>query len=927
MGNIENKRYWNIVKGVSITSIVIGHCCHFLVPFVYLYHLAIFFFVAGYFYNEKKYGDDPYLYFLAKIKANWKKFVIYTTFFILIHNFLYNKGMIINTNVYYIKDMIQCFINTLMFCGTEAMGGAMWFVPVYIIASSIFGIIIFYSRKISTLFKSNTNLAKNVLIIYATLFIGFVGVYLNRKEFLFIFHAQTAFLVIPFFTIGYFVRNYCDNVFKYLKIWIFIPVMLLLGYFAYKQKIWINLSDNIIGNDHYFYLISIFGFYFCLYLSKILFNIKFIKNGFDLIGKYSFEIMASHFFIFKIIDYIYARIQDIVDPTVYGVFPYAFKNLWLIYILLGIIIPVITFYLFDKFKAKILENIKEKNYIEQISSVKDKFVDKFIKIIKDKKFIILMALLFLLTFSLPILKLGIMHNDELMSRFWSMNGFKKFYMHYFNEQLQKGRALSCFIIPFTMYLGFIGKSTYMFKFFQSLSIIICAITFGVAIYKILKNKKVAIFSIMLFLGFLPITFEPTVPSVFVTFYNVSVFLLLISLMLYNNYLETAKLRSLIFSMIILFFVELSYEAFVTYVPLYLLLYLYRKGIKNLFKDIKGWILPILVGITYLVLYIIASKVFPSNYDGNKIDKINLLTSFNIIYYIARYSLPGCYIFSDKYNYLYNVYYRVNLIDIIRTIIMTLIFGLGIIVIFIKNKYNSKIKEEAYDKKSILKVVFFGICAIVLPILPISVATMYQKMDIGIITVALPVTFFSYFGAILIYSFLIYFLIERFDLAKYLVIPILLLGIIKVQNMNNVISIEANNNYNRLLKMESFVESDFFEENNIKEIYAPDLFITKNTLAIHDGYWNEFARFKGKDICIKNEVGNSESTNLYFLEEDECFEVIKDNTIYIISKEDIDRELNINLNEKEKIKTEISDECKIIREWKIYTLNMSEIVKK
>lgn len=51
--------YWDIVKGWGIIAIVLGHTGYFAGAFVYLFHLALFFFITGYFYNETKYGDTP----------------------------------------------------------------------------------------------------------------------------------------------------------------------------------------------------------------------------------------------------------------------------------------------------------------------------------------------------------------------------------------------------------------------------------------------------------------------------------------------------------------------------------------------------------------------------------------------------------------------------------------------------------------------------------------------------------------------------------------------------------------------------------------------------------------------------------------------------------------------------------------------------
>lgn len=65
MINEKNHQYWNILKGVAILSIVIGHTYPTLGPFVYLYHLAIFFFIAGYLYKEKNMETIPF-YILYK---------------------------------------------------------------------------------------------------------------------------------------------------------------------------------------------------------------------------------------------------------------------------------------------------------------------------------------------------------------------------------------------------------------------------------------------------------------------------------------------------------------------------------------------------------------------------------------------------------------------------------------------------------------------------------------------------------------------------------------------------------------------------------------------------------------------------------------------------------------------------------------------
>ena len=49
--------YWDIVKGIGIVSIVLGHSCFFAVKWVYAYHMMLFFFVSGYLYSDTKYKN------------------------------------------------------------------------------------------------------------------------------------------------------------------------------------------------------------------------------------------------------------------------------------------------------------------------------------------------------------------------------------------------------------------------------------------------------------------------------------------------------------------------------------------------------------------------------------------------------------------------------------------------------------------------------------------------------------------------------------------------------------------------------------------------------------------------------------------------------------------------------------------------------
>ena len=891
MININNKKYWNIVKGVGILSIVIGHSCHFLVPFVYMFHLAIFFFLGGYFYKEDKYGDNPYNLLISKLKSNWEKYFVYSLFFILLHNIFFKLGIIINTNIYSISNMTTSIINTSLFFGTETLSGALWFVPVYIFASVLFGIIVYYSRKVSD--------KKNMFIIACSVLFGLLGCYLIHRNIYLMLHVQTSFLVIPFFMIGYFLNNYINDLKKYLNIVVGFICMVVLIYLSFRTNFRINLTDNITGNYLLFYFVSCVGIYFCLVVSYVFNKIKLVEKLFNFIGRYSFEIMAFHFLIIKIIDFIYSLpkiMNGTISSDIYGIFPYAYKNLWPVYIILGTLVPALLFYLIDMIRKNNFNNNKIINDLKSNSKIK-----------------ITLFILLIICVGLPILRLGIMHNDELMSRFWSSQGFASFYKHYFVEQIEKGRALSSFIIPITMYLGFIGQNSFSFKFFQYISILLCLIFMSKLLYNIFNDKKIVLVYSLIFLSFIQISFEPTVPNVFVTFYNISICALLYSLLLYWKYLNNNNIKYLTISALIFFIVELTYESFITFIPIYILLYIYKKGFKNIFKDLKAILIPVGTGMVYLIFYVLCSKLFPSNYSGNQIGNINIINSIKIISNLGYYSFPGSYLTSDKYSYLLKYHLNFNSVDMLRLGIFVILFFI-IILVVLPGKSNINKKME---KVTFFKTIFAGICVIILPIIPISIASMYQEMDIGGITLGLPVSFFCYFGSVLIVTIISIYIAKKYKYGKYVIIVILLILSTGVQLMNNIFSREAAKDFNRILTIERFLDSNLFNKMNNSSIYSKDLFITKHTLFVHDSHWNDFAKLHNIPVTFINSEGNENDVRLYYLENINTFKLIYNNKIYYISENDLKNKYSNCLVQ--------SNEFLLKSNWKLYELNGNNLI--
>lgn len=327
--DVKNKHYWNILKAIGIIFIVMGHCNPILHEFVYLFHLPLFFFIGGYLYSKEKYIEKPWDFFVRRLQTNWKKYVLYSLIIMYFHNLFLKVGIIYYDSIYYLKDFVINTINTFIFLGHESMAGGLWFVAVYIISSVIFSIMMYYINKIV-----NNKWLKYICLIIVTIIIGGIGVYLVRKGCVLIVNAQIAFLVVPFFTIGFLLKNNIKDVSRILSIIAFVFVTVSLLYVMNNHLLSVDLANNIVSNYWLFYLCGIFGIYFSLYISKIINLFSGLTKVFDNIGSYSFEIMAFHIIVFKIIDIVLtipAFMNNTAIISEYSRFPYAYVKAWPLY--------------------------------------------------------------------------------------------------------------------------------------------------------------------------------------------------------------------------------------------------------------------------------------------------------------------------------------------------------------------------------------------------------------------------------------------------------------------------------------------------------------------------------------------------------------------------------------------------------------------
>lgn len=346
----DRSLYWDIVKGWGIIAIVLGHTGYFAGAFVYLFHLALFFFITGYFYNEKKYGDAPFIYFGSRLAGAWPRYMFYTLFFVLLHNFFVTHGLYNGQEVYNHTKMLTAWMSSLSFNSPEQIQGALWFVPVWLVSSGLFAGCIWFGRKVSRL-SDGSNTVKLTACAASSIMIGLIGLFLNMRSCSLPYNLHTALLVVPLYLIAWFMQLFLTDFRRYTVWYGCLVSAILLHLINTKLHIFIDLASMHIPGI-LFYPVSVIGIYFVLSLSDLSERINILAKIIAFLGRHSFDIMAVHFTVFKLLDFAYARFILKNIPETLSSFPVAFRyELGPFYILIGLFLPALIGWCVDRVTA------------------------------------------------------------------------------------------------------------------------------------------------------------------------------------------------------------------------------------------------------------------------------------------------------------------------------------------------------------------------------------------------------------------------------------------------------------------------------------------------------------------------------------------------------------------------------------------------
>ena len=372
--------YWDIFKGLAIIMIVFGHTGHGG-AFVYLFHLELFFFVTGFLYNEMKYGDQPFTFLQKRIEGAWPRYTVYSIFLALTHNYMVKHGLMApGTDVHYaLPEMLTSLFHGMIFQSPELLAGPMWFVPVWILGAALFGGVVWLARCFGRM--------KDAIIVLCALLGMGIGYYFIGQGIRLFYGFELSFFVLPLFAEGYFLRKYAGDFATKIRgplvLGLLVVSFIALKLFV-KNGIWFDLSARSV-HGAWFFVGTAIGTVFTLMLTLLIEKLtcglcdtsvasamrmgeadrsttwapmlqkirRSIGEALAYIGRHSFDVMAFHIFVFKMLDMFLRKLYFRNPAMDLSGYPSPLsEHYWMLYTLVPLAVSILAGWILDRIGAR-----------------------------------------------------------------------------------------------------------------------------------------------------------------------------------------------------------------------------------------------------------------------------------------------------------------------------------------------------------------------------------------------------------------------------------------------------------------------------------------------------------------------------------------------------------------------------------------------
>lgn len=279
--------FLDFAKGIGIFLVVFGHCLSSQVPFIYAFHMPVFFFISGYVFTKKNIGDI--------IIDKFNRLYIPFIFFFTVSWLFYLTPLLIKGNSADIQEHLLNIKNILI--GEEENGGnvPIWFLVCNFTLCVLYAVLLKYVKSIE--FQSLICLA-----------LGITGAYMYKHSIVLPWKLDPAFSSILFFHAGYLAAKKhwiakANNFSTPLLVAMIAGSIVISAYFSNLNIVLSGISKvNLIHNTMGEYVPFIVTAFLCIFwYMMISFKAGNLSDIVTYYGRNSLVILGTHYSILHII--------------------------------------------------------------------------------------------------------------------------------------------------------------------------------------------------------------------------------------------------------------------------------------------------------------------------------------------------------------------------------------------------------------------------------------------------------------------------------------------------------------------------------------------------------------------------------------------------------------------------------------------------
>ncbi|HVT01497.1 MAG TPA: acyltransferase family protein [Patescibacteria group bacterium] len=348
---VERVEYMDIVKGIAILLVVVGHAGSPFQNFIYLFHMAAFFCVSGYFYKDH-YSSNLIKMIKRRIKSLYLPFLSFELLFLCLHNLFYALNIYSNKLVYFGEiehlykpfDYLKNLVFIFTFHNTEQLLKPFWFLISLFVVNVLFSIISYLTTE---RLKKHGEKARFTLVLLCFV----IGMVMSFNKIVLSLNLGQSLVALLIYYFGYLYKRFESHIpfNKYLMLLSFL--FLVINSFYVR----IEMSSNAYSDPFSFVINAVVGTYFIFGIAKFITAKKLKGMGLiTFIGLNTLPLLALQLLSFKIVNLIqvifyhypsYMVAKFLILDGSHG--------WWIAYSLVGIFVPLAVVYAYKKIKSYI----------------------------------------------------------------------------------------------------------------------------------------------------------------------------------------------------------------------------------------------------------------------------------------------------------------------------------------------------------------------------------------------------------------------------------------------------------------------------------------------------------------------------------------------------------------------------------------------